>query len=95
VSFAFDLAMPPRDRAKADTISAAPARRLISTQPIPARPLTGPPPSGPVPIGIAASPPPPLPRKQQPWTMAILITLVTVAALASAVTLVLQIVRNG
>jgi serine/threonine protein kinase len=96
VSFEFDLASAAHvENRKRDTKkSPAAPRRLITTTPIPARPLVGPPPPGPIPIGIAITPRPDLGGKQRNWTNAIILALVTVAALASGITLVLQIMRD-
>jgi serine/threonine protein kinase len=96
VSFEFDLASAAHveNRKHDSSKPSTPARRLITTTPIPARPLVGPPPSGPVPIGIPVISPRPLSVKRRNWTNAVILALVTVAALASGITLVLQIMRD-
>jgi eukaryotic-like serine/threonine-protein kinase len=96
VSFEFDLASAAHvENSKRDTsMPSTPARRLITTTPIPARPLVGPPPIGPVPVGIPVISPRPLSGKRRNWTNAVILALVTVAALASGITLVLQIMRD-
>jgi serine/threonine protein kinase len=96
VSFEFDLASAAHvEHRKSDKPKpASAARRLITTTPIPARPLVGPPPLGPIPVGIAITPRPALPVKRRNWTNAMILALVTVAALASGITLVLQIMRD-
>jgi eukaryotic-like serine/threonine-protein kinase len=96
VSFEFDLASAAHgeNRKQTSATLSVPARRLITATPIPAKPLVGPPPSGPIPLGIAASLPPPLPRKRRNWTISVAIALVAAAAIASAATLIAQLVRD-